>query len=136
PRCIGIPAHTKFTTCRAPCPDDYASSDSAGGAQYHRGDVATRRWRGLSKVRFKVDPLDIPPVVAARRLGLALEQFQEMLPDLCQRGSPAPDETTGNFCLEAVDRWRLRRFPQLFPLPCIEGPKTDCETARARIEKM
>jgi len=87
-------------------------------------------------MRFHVEPLDIPPAVAARRLGVTLEEFQEKLPDLLRRGFPAPDETTGNFCLEAVDRWRLRRFPSLFPAASVEGPKTDRETARARIEKM
>jgi hypothetical protein len=87
-------------------------------------------------MRFNIEPLDIPPAAAARRLGLTLERFQEMLPDLLRRGFPAPDETTGHFCLEAIDRWRVRRFPQLFAQPYIEGPKTDRETARARIEKM
>jgi hypothetical protein len=87
-------------------------------------------------MRFHVEPLDIPPAVAARRLALTLEQFQEMLPDLLARGFPQADQTTGHFCLEAIDRWRFCRFPQLFPLPCIEGPKTDRETARARIAKL
>ena len=86
-------------------------------------------------MRFSVDPRDIPPEVAARQLGLSYPQFQEKLPDLLRRGFPPPDETTGNFCLEAVDAWRLRRYPHLFPA-CAEGPKTDRETARARIEKM
>jgi hypothetical protein len=87
-------------------------------------------------MRFHVEPLDIPPVAAARRLGLTLEQFQGALPDLLRRGFPAPDETTGHFCLEAIDRWRVKRFPQLFPLPSLEGPKTDRETARNRIAKL
>ena len=87
-------------------------------------------------MRFHVEPLDVPPAVAARRLGLTLEQFQDKLPDLLCRGFPAPDETTGHFCLEAIDRWRVRRFPQLFPLPCIEGPKTDRGTVRDRIRNM
>jgi hypothetical protein len=87
-------------------------------------------------MRFRIEPRDIPAVIAARRLGLSVEQFQEQLPALLQRGFPAPDETTGNFCLEAIDQWRIRRFPQLFPVPAIEGPKTDRETARARIAGM
>jgi hypothetical protein len=32
-------------------------------------------------MRFHVEPLDIPPAVTARRLGLKLEEFQEKLPD-------------------------------------------------------
>ncbi len=87
-------------------------------------------------MRFRVEPRDIPPNAAARRLGLSVEQFQEKLPALLQRGFPAPDVTTGNFCLEAIDQWRFRRFPQLFSLPAIEGPKTDRETARARIANL
>jgi hypothetical protein len=55
---------------------------------------------------------------------------------LLARGFPPPDETTGNYCLEAVDAWRLRRYPHLFPAPCIEEPKTDRDTARNRIANM
>jgi hypothetical protein len=88
-------------------------------------------------MRFRVEPRDIPAAIAARRLGLTAEQFQEKLPELLRRGFPAPDETTGNFCIEAVDRWRLNRFPHLFhELPAIEGPRTDRETARSRIADM
>ena len=29
--------------------------------------------------------------------------------------SPHPDPTTGLYCIEAVERWRLLRHPQLFP---------------------
>ena len=87
-------------------------------------------------MRFRVEPRDIPPEVAARRLGLTCPQFQEKLPALLARGFPPPDETTGNYCLEAVDAWRLRRYPNLFPAPCIEGPKTDRDTARNRIANM
>jgi hypothetical protein len=87
-------------------------------------------------MRFHIEPRDIPPEMAARRLGLSLEQFEEKLPALLQRGFPAPDETTGRFCIEAIDQWRLRRFPQLFAVPAIEGPKTDRETARDRIRSM
>ena len=35
--------------------------------------------------------------------------------ELERRGFPAPDPTTGRYCLEAVDRWRLRRHAKLFP---------------------
>jgi hypothetical protein len=87
-------------------------------------------------MRFRIEPGDVPVQVAARRLGLTAEQFQQKLPALLQRGFPAPDVTTGMFCLEAIDQWRIRRFPQLFPVPSIEGPKTDRETARARISNM
>ena len=84
-------------------------------------------------MRFHVEPRDIAPEMAARRLGLSLVQFEEKLPALLQRGFPAADPTTGQYCIEAIDQWRLRRFPQLFPP---EGPKTDRETARNRIASM
>lgn len=87
-------------------------------------------------MRFSVEPRDVPPEIAARRLGLTLDQFHEKLPALLQRGFPAADATTGNYCLEAIDQWRMRRFPHLFPLPVIDGPKTDRETARGRIANM
>lgn len=87
-------------------------------------------------MRFRIEPRDIPAAIAARRLGLSIEEFQDKLPELLRRGFPAPDETTGNFCLEAIDQWRLRRFPQLFQVPAIEGPRTDRDTARSRIAGM
>jgi hypothetical protein len=87
-------------------------------------------------MRFSVEARDIPPEAAARRLGLTVEQFLEKLPALLQRGFPAADQTTGNYCLEAIDQWRMRRFPQLFALPPLDGPKSDRETARARIARM
>jgi hypothetical protein len=66
--------------------------------------------------RFKLPPGgDVPPDVAARRLGITLEAFRAALPVLLGRKFPAPDETTGNFMLEAIDRWREARHPQLFP---------------------
>lgn len=87
-------------------------------------------------MRFRVEPGDVPPEVAGRRLGLTLEQFQQKLPELLTRGFPAPDRTTGNFDLAAIDQWRMRRFPHLFALPPAEGPKHDRETVRERIAKM
>jgi hypothetical protein len=34
---------------------------------------------------------------------------------LRERCFPDPDPTTGLYCIEAVERWRLLRHPQLFP---------------------
>ncbi len=87
-------------------------------------------------MRFRVEPKDVSEEAAGRRLGLSLAQFREKLPALLQRGFPAADPTTDNYCLEAVDEWRMRRFPQLFPRSVYEGPKSDRETARARIANM
>src|SRR5580704_4726417 len=58
---------------------------------------------------------DVPPAVAAQRLGMSLADFEVSRGELERRGFPEPDPTTGRYCIEAVDRWRLRRFPRLFP---------------------
>jgi hypothetical protein len=87
-------------------------------------------------MRFRVQPGDVPAEVAARRLGLSLVQFEEKLPALLRRGFPGPDVTTGRFCLEAIDEWRMRRFPHLFASSPVEGPRQDRETARNRIASM
>ena len=58
---------------------------------------------------------DVPVGMVASRLGLTVEEFQARWHELERRGFPAPDETTGRYCMEAVDRWRLRRHARLFP---------------------
>lgn len=67
-----------------------------------------------ASIRFKVEPGDVPPEKAARRLHLTLERFQEVLPRLLARGFPIPDPDTGMFDLEAIDLWRRSRHPGLF----------------------
>jgi hypothetical protein len=58
---------------------------------------------------------DVLAVVVAGLLGLSLADFQARYPELRRRGFPEPDPTTGLYCIEAVDRWRLRRHARLFP---------------------
>ena len=74
------------------------------------------RPRGLrpKSMRFRVDPRDVPPDMAARRLGMPLEAFTAALPRLIARGFPAPDSDTGNFDLHAIDRWCDARHRHLF----------------------
>src|SRR5258707_1068639 len=51
-------------------------------------------------LRFKLPPGgDVPPITAARRMGLSLDAFRDALPELVARGFPQADETTGNFDL-------------------------------------
>jgi hypothetical protein len=64
------------------------------------------------KIRFKVEPRDIPAVKAARRLHLSLDEFRTKLPELLGRGFPPADPTTGMFYLPAIDQWMARRFDQ------------------------
>jgi hypothetical protein len=58
---------------------------------------------------------DVPPAVMVQRLGMSLADFEARRAELERRGFPEIDPTTGCYCIEAVDRWRLRRFPRLFP---------------------
>ena len=62
--------------------------------------------------RFKLPPGgDVPRDVAARRIALSPAEFDKALPALLARGFPPPDPTTGNFDLDAIDRWRRSRHP-------------------------
>src|SRR5262245_51345491 len=56
-------------------------------------------------IRHRVDPRDIPPDKAARRLGLPLEQFKCKLVDLLRHGFPSADPTTAMYDLRAIDSW-------------------------------
>jgi hypothetical protein len=58
---------------------------------------------------------DVAPVLVAELLGLSLTEFKARLEALHARGFPDPDPTTGLYCIEAVERWRLLRHPHLFP---------------------
>ena len=62
-----------------------------------------------AEIRYRVDPRDVPPEKAARRLHLTLACFNELLPNLIKRGFPEPDPDTGMFDLDAIDLWRRSR---------------------------
>lgn len=64
-------------------------------------------------IRFRVEPGDVPPEKAARRLHLTLDEFEACKFRLFSRGFPRPDPDTGMYDLEAVDRWRRSRHPRL-----------------------
>lgn len=68
----------------------------------------------MSSLRIRIQPRDIPPKAAALRMGMTEAKFSESLPLLTVRGFPKPDETTGNFDLNAIDEWCDRRHPGLF----------------------
>jgi hypothetical protein len=71
--------------------------------------MTVHRRIALNGIRFTVEPRDVPPTKAARRLHLTLEEFRAKLPELLKRGFPAPDPTTGNYYLPAIDRWMAAR---------------------------
>jgi hypothetical protein len=58
---------------------------------------------------------DVAPALVAELLGLSLADFKARLETLRARKFPDPDPTTGLYCIEPVERWRLLRHPQLFP---------------------
>ena len=64
---------------------------------------------GQAEIRYRVDPRDVPPEKAARRLHLTLARFNELLPNLIKRGFPESDPDTGMFDLDAIDLWRKSR---------------------------
>jgi hypothetical protein len=69
-------------------------------------------------MRFKLPPGgDCPPIAAARRIWLSLEEFNAQLPALLLRGFPPADPTTGNYDLDAIDAWRKTRYPHLYRQP-------------------
>jgi hypothetical protein len=68
----------------------------------------------MSRIRYSVKPRDAPPAIAARALGLTLDQFSEMLSALLARGFPPHDKTTGNYDLKAIDLWQDGRHGHLF----------------------
>ncbi len=61
------------------------------------------------EIRHRVDPGDVPPEKAARRLHLSIEKFTEVLPKLLARGFPEADPDTGMYDLDAIDLWRRSR---------------------------
>jgi hypothetical protein len=57
----------------------------------------------------------VPLSAVAQHLGVSLADFEACRPELERRGFPKRYPTSAQHCIEAVGRWRLRRFPRLFP---------------------
>jgi hypothetical protein len=87
-------------------------------------------------MRFAVEPRDIPPSIAARRLGLTLADFNTFLPNLISRGFPTPDPDTGHFDLFAIDKWCDARHSHLFGDHALMHARNASTVARQRIETM
>lgn len=85
-------------------------------------------------LRFTVDPRDVPPEKAARRMGLTLERFTELLPQLLRRGFPPSDPDTGNYDLDAIDAWRSARHSRF--LQAVQTPAQTGGVVAARLEAM
>jgi hypothetical protein len=87
-------------------------------------------------MRFRVEPRDVPPEMAARRLGMALREFLTLLPNLVARGFPSADPDTGNFDLDAIDQWRKRRHPHLFGLTAMPTARDANNVVGERLARM
>lgn len=74
--------------------------------------------------RPRIEPGDVHPAAAAKRMGMTLAEFEAVLPRLLSRGFPDADRDTGMFDLDAIDAWRRRRNPHLFgePSPLTQPP--------------
>lgn len=86
--------------------------------------------------RTRVQPGDVHPAAAARRMGMTLIEFDAVLPRLLSRGFPAADRDTGMYDLDAIDAWRRKRNPQLFGLTGDAGLRNAKDVARERIDRM
>ena len=78
-------------------------------------EIAKAGSRAMSRRRRIPVRGDIPAAMVAELLGLSVSDFNAKLVLLHERGFPSADLTTGLYCIEAVDRWRLRRHAQLLP---------------------
>jgi hypothetical protein len=85
-------------------------------------------------LRFTVDPRDVPPDKAARRMGLTMEQFQTLLPRLLSRGFPPSDPDTGMYDLDAIDAWRAARHRPILQSPAAHDHSSG--RVKSRLEAM
>ena len=86
-----------------------------------------------TQIRFPVDPRDVPPEKAARRLHLTLAQFQSVCNELFVRGFPRPDQTTGMYDLAAIDRWMDERSGLQVSLTPTQGARNAEEVFGERV---
>src|SRR5262245_54316679 len=93
------------------CPSN-ASRPRPGPRLHH--DRLRPNFSPSMALKFRIEPRDVPPEQAARRLGKTLAEFQAMLGNLLARGFPAADPDTGNYDLHAIDRWCDARHIHLF----------------------
>jgi hypothetical protein len=87
-------------------------------------------------MRFRIEPRDIPAEMAARRLGMRLDVFEEKLPNLIARGFPQPDPDSGLFDVVAIDRWCDARHPHLFGGGAVMQARDARSVAPGRIAAM
>jgi hypothetical protein len=89
-----------------------------------------------SAIRYRVDPRDVPPAKAARRLHLTVAEFNRLKDDLFARGFPRPDPTTGNYDLKAIGAWQDARSSLLKPLLDDSKPRDARDGFLERAERL
>ena len=87
-------------------------------------------------IRFPVDPRDVPPEKAARRLHLTLAEFNEVKAELFTRGFPRPDPTTGNYDLKAIDAWQDARSGLAPGLTPADVPRNSADGYKERVARL
>lgn len=86
--------------------------------------------------RTHVQPGDVHPGAAARRMGMTITEFEAVLPRLVARGFPAADRDTGMYDLDAIDAWRRKRNPQLFGLTGDVGLRNAKDVVSDRLSRI
>jgi len=87
-------------------------------------------------VRIRIEPKEIPPEAAARRMGVPYSIFQQQLPKLIARGFPAADPDLGTYDIDAIDAWRRSRHSHLYGEAAIMGPRDASTVVQDRITAM
>ena len=87
-------------------------------------------------IRYQVNPRDVPPEKAARRLHLTVSQFDLVREDLFARGFPVPDATTGMYDLKAIDDWMDRRSGMANTLTADASPRNAQEVFDDRVRRL
>jgi len=87
-------------------------------------------------MRFHIKPRCVPASAAARRLGLTERDFKDRLYDFEKAGFPRPDPVSGNYDIEAIDRYIEARNPTFFGKADDGGAITEQSVMLQRIAEM
>lgn len=83
-------------------------------------------------IRFPVEPRLVPPLKAARRLHLTLQEFTEKQTALQRAGFPKACSITGHYDLVAIDEWLDRRRGA----SAVSDPLSEQDLMRSRIAEI
>jgi hypothetical protein len=86
--------------------------------------------------RVHIECGDVRPEAAAKRLGLTLAEFHEVLDQLVARGFPQADPDTHMYDIDAIDEWRRARHPRIFGLTSTSEVRSESDLVAKRIAAM